>query len=34
MTKEKLIGMSEEERVEYLHNAYADFVNKEKTLKL
>lgn len=34
MTKEKLIGMSEEDRVEYLHNAYADFVNKEKTLKL
>ena len=34
MTKEKLIGMSEEERAECLHNAYADFVNKEKTLKL
>ena len=34
MTKEKLIGMSEEDRVGYLHNAYADFVNKEKTLKL
>ena len=34
LTKEKLIGLPEEERVEYIYNAYADFVSKEKTLKL
>ena len=34
MTKEELAGMSKEERAEYLHNAYTDFVDKEKTLRL